>query len=149
MKAIWSHHRHALTKVRFAWGIFVWDFRGKLFEKSFPHPSKTFTVFLLAYPLRESLSYRFLFSCSALGKSHRAEQTLLNFLLLYADGRIAPASVLWTRIAKAIRPKTLTKVSLPMVKQLLPLPFGGGGTRSVTERAPIKTLTKVSLMGNF
>ena len=69
-------------------------FLGKTFEKVFPNPFKTFIAFFLAYPLRESLSYRFLFLCSALGKSLNAVQTLLDFLLSHAYGRIAPASVL-------------------------------------------------------
>ena len=91
-------------------GFFVFHvgygvFYGETFEKVSPHPFKAFTAFLLAYPLRESLSYRFLFSCSALGKSLYAVQTLLTFFLSHADGAIAPASVL------VPPPKTLHKVS--------------------------------------
>jgi hypothetical protein len=81
-------------------------FRGKLFEKSFPHPSKTFTAFLGSTLFGRKIHLLSIGGALRFGKSLDAVQTLLDFSLLYADGAIAPASVL------VPPPKTLRKVSL-------------------------------------
>ena len=67
---------------------------GNFFEKSFPHPSKTFAALFYStlygrnvHPLSIEGALRF-------GKSLDAVQTLLDFSLLYADSRIAPAIIL-------------------------------------------------------
>ena len=94
-QAFGSHHRQTLHKVSLRWIVM-----GN-FCKSSPHPSKLLPPFIV-HPHQKPFSYRFLFLCSALGKSRNAAQTLLDFFLSRADGALAPASVL------VPPPKTLT-----------------------------------------
>ena len=80
-------------------GVFLW---GNFLKEVSPHPFKNFCR--LFYSTHErNLSWRFLFSYSALGASQSALQTLLDFSLLYADGAFAPASVLGPTTTKRSR----------------------------------------------
>ena len=69
-------------------------FRGELFEKSFPHPSKTFTAFFYSALYGRNVHHLSIGGALRFGKSVYAVQTLLDFSLLYADGRLAPAIIL-------------------------------------------------------